>query len=132
MRVRRALLGATVALAVLTGAVAQANNEKLAKHLHKLDPAALVGGKSIVGTKPGQQLHGVHGKPNFIIALGDEETIHGASKNDELGAVGEDVKIVPSAHGHSLIVGGPGSRIVVTGKGHNLIYTDSKGTTILL
>ncbi len=82
---RRALLGATLALAALTGAVAQANNGKLANHLHQLNPAALLGGKSIVGTKPEQELHGSHGKPNFIVALADGETIHGASTNDELG-----------------------------------------------
>jgi hypothetical protein len=126
------LLGATLALAALTGAVAQANDEKLAKHLHKLNPAALVGGKSIVGTKPGQQLHGVHGKPNFIIALGDEETIHGASANDEIGAIGKGVKLVPSNHGHSYIAAGPDSEVVVTGKGHNLIVSHAKGATIIL
>src|SRR5829696_3440861 len=126
------LLGPAIALVLLAAMVARADNEKLAHHLHQLNPGALVGGKSIVGTKPEQELHGVHGKPNFIVALGDDETIHGASKNDELGAIGEGVKIVPPNHGHSLIVGGPHSKIVVPGKGHNLIFSDSKGATIIL
>src|SRR5215203_3210454 len=126
------LLVPAIALVLLAATLARADNEKLAKHLHQLDPGALVGGKSIVGTKPGQELRGVHGKPNFIVALGDEETIHGASRNDELGAIGEGAKIVPSNHGHSLIVGGPRSEIVVTGKGHNLIFSDAKGATIIL
>jgi hypothetical protein len=133
--VRRASLGvlALAALSVaLSGASAQAGTDKLAEHLRMLDPAALLGGKSIVGTNPGQELHGVHGKPNFIIALGDNETIHGASKNDQLGALGEGVKIVPSHQGHSLIVAGPHSKIVVTGKGHNLITSHAKGATIIL
>jgi hypothetical protein len=117
---------------LLVATVARADNEKLAKHLHKLNPAALVDGESIVGTKPGETLHGVHGKPNFIIALGDDETIHGASHNDELGAIGNDVTILPSSHGHTLIVGGPHSKIVVTGEGHNLIFSHAKGATITL
>lgn len=133
--VRRASLG-VLALAALSaafgGASAQAGTDKLAKHLRELDPAALVGGQSIVGTKPGRQLHGVHGKPNFIVALGDGETIHGASKDDQLGAIGDGAKIVPSKQGHSLIVAGPHSKVVVTGKGHNLIYSHAKGATITL
>jgi hypothetical protein len=119
-------------LAFLVAAVANADTEKLAKHLHKLNPGGKVGGKSIVGTKPKEELHGVHGKPNFIVALGDEETIHGASKNDQLGAIGKGTKIVPSNHGHSLIVAGPDSEVVVTGKGHNLIFSNAEGTTIIL
>jgi hypothetical protein len=126
------LLGPAIALALLAATVALADNEKLAKHLHHLNPGALVGGKSIVGTKPKQELHGSHGKPNFIVALADGETIHGASANDELGAIGDGAKIVPSNHGHSLIVAGPHSEIVVPGKGHNLIFSDAKGATIIL
>jgi hypothetical protein len=42
------------------------------------------------------------------------------------------VKIVPSNHGHSLIVAGPHSEIVVPGKGHNLIFSHAKGATIIL
>jgi hypothetical protein len=91
-----------------------------------------VGGNSIVGTKPKQELHGSHGKPNFIIALGDEETIHGASVNDEIGAIGKGVKLVPSNHGHSYIVAGPDGEVVVPGKGHNLIVSHAKGATIIL
>jgi hypothetical protein len=126
------LLGPAIALLLLVATVARADNEKLAKHLRKLDPAAQVGGKSIVGTKPKQELHGSHGEPNFIIALGDEETIHGASANDEIGAIGKGVKLVPSNHGHSYIVAGPESEVVVTGKGHNLITSHAKGATIIL
>jgi hypothetical protein len=126
------LLGPAIALLLLVATVASADNEKLAKHLHKLDPGALVGGKSIVGTKPKEGLHGVHGKPNFIIALGDEETIHGASANDEIGAIGKGVKLVPSNHGHSYIAAGPDSEVVVPGKGHNLIVSHAKGATIIL
>jgi hypothetical protein len=91
-----------------------------------------VGGNSIVGTKPKQELHGSHGKPNFIIALGDEETIHGASANDEIGAIGKGVKLVPSNHGHSYIVAGPDGEVAVSGKGHNLIVSHAKGATIIL
>lgn len=126
------LLGPAIAFLLVVATVARADFEKLAKHLHKLDPGAKVGGKSIVGTKPKQELHGVHGKPNFIIALGDEETIHGASVNDELGAIGKGVKIVPSNHGHSYIVAGPDGEVVATGKGHNLIFSHAKGATIIL
>jgi hypothetical protein len=126
------LLGPAIALALLAATLARADNEKLAEHLRKLDPGALVGGKSIVGTEPKEELHGVHGKPNFIIALGDEETIHGASADDQVGAIGKGVKLVPSNHGHSLIVAGPDSEVVVTGKGHNLIYSHAKGATIIL
>jgi hypothetical protein len=126
------LLGPAIALLLLVATVARADIEKLAKHLHKLDPGGKVGGKSIVGTKPKQELHGSHGKPNFIVALGDGETIHGASKNDQLGALGDGAKIVPSNHGHSLIVAGPHSKIVVPGKGHNLIVSHAKGATIVL
>jgi hypothetical protein len=74
----------------------------------------------------------VHGKPNFIVALGDDETIHGASKNDQLGALGAGAKIVPSQQGHSLIVAGPHSKVVVSGKGHNLVYSHARGATIVL
>jgi hypothetical protein len=126
------LLGPAIALALLVATVARADNEKLAEHLRKLDPGGKVGGKSIVGTKPEEQLHGVHGKPNFIIALGDEETIHGASANDEIGALGKGVKLVPSNHGHSYIAAGPDSEVVVAGKGHHLIVSHAKGATIIL
>jgi hypothetical protein len=129
---RCALIG--FALTTPAGTVAQADNGKLAMHLHQLNPGGLVGGKSIVGTKPAQQLHGSHGKPNFIIALEDGETIHGASTNDELGVGNhaKDVKIVAPANGHSLIHAGPGGTIVASGKGHNLIISHSKGATIIL
>ena len=126
------LLAPAIALLLLVAPLAHADIEKLAKHLRKLDPGGKVGGKSIVGTKPKQELHGVHGKPNFIVALGDEETIHGASKNDQIGALGEGVKLVPSNHGHSLIVAGPDSEVVVPGEGHNLIVSHAKGATIIL
>jgi hypothetical protein len=123
---------AALSVTALTGASAQASAGELAKRLRKLDPGALLGGNSIVGTRPGHQLHGVHGRPNFIAALGDGETIHGASRNDQLGAIGEGARIVPSKQGHSLIVAGPRSRIVVSGKGHNLIYSHAAGATIVL
>jgi hypothetical protein len=126
------LLAPAIALLLLAAPGAGADNEKLAEHLRKLDPGGRVGGTSIVGTEPKQKLHGVHGKPNFIVALGDDETIHGASKNDELGAIGDDAKIVPSNHGHSLIVAGPHSEIVVSGEGHNLIFSHARGATIIL
>src|SRR5262249_54685379 len=129
---RMRLLGSALALALLVATVARADNEKLAEHLHKLDPGALVGGKSIVGTKPKEELHGSHGKPNFIVALGDEETIHGASADDQIGAIGKGVKLVPSNHGHSLIVAGPDSEVLVSGEGHNLIVSHEKGAKIIL
>jgi hypothetical protein len=127
---------ALVALSVtaFTGASAEASTGKLAERLRRLDPGALVGGESIVGTRPGQQLRGVHGRPNFIAALGDGETIHGASINDELGAGphARDVKIIAPVRGHSLIVAGAGGRVVASGKGHNLIYSHAAGATIVL
>jgi hypothetical protein len=126
------LLAPAIALVLLAATVAGADNEKLAEHLRKLDPGGRVGGTSIVGTEPKQKLHGVHGKPNFIVALGDDETIHGAAKDDELGAIGDGAKIVPSNHGHSLIVAGPHSEIVVAGEGHNLIFSHARGATIIL
>jgi hypothetical protein len=126
------LLGPAIALLLLVAAVARADNGEFAEHLHKLNPAALLGGKSTVGTKPKQELHGVHGKPNFIVALGDGATIHGASKNNQLGAIGDGAKIVPPNHGHSLIVAGPHSKIVVSGQGHNLIFSHANGATIIL
>jgi hypothetical protein len=132
-------LTAGLALAALSvtapsGASAQAGTGELAERLRALDPAALVGGSSIVGARPGRQLAGVHGRPNFIAALGDGSTIHGASKNDQLGAGphARDVKIIAPARGHSLIVGGPDARIVVSGRGHNLIYSHAAGATIVL
>jgi hypothetical protein len=127
------LLGPAIALLLLAVAtVARADIKRFAEHLRELDPGGKVGGKSIVGTKPKEVLHGVHGKPNFIVALGDEETIHGASKNDQIGALGKDVKLVPSNHGHSLIVAGPHSKIAVPGRGHDLIVSHARGATIIL
>jgi hypothetical protein len=130
----RVLALAALSVVVFTGASAEANAGKLAERLRRLDPGALVGGESIVGTRPGRQLAGVHGRPNFIAALGDGSTIHGASKNDQLGAGphARDVKIIAPARGHSLIVGGPDARIVVSGRGHNLIYSHAAGATIVL
>jgi len=51
---RLPLAVAALSLAGLTGAIAEANTDQLAEHLHQLDPGGLVGGKSIVGTKSGQ------------------------------------------------------------------------------
>jgi hypothetical protein len=136
---RQLVVAVSAALAALSvvafaGATAQASTGKLAERLRRLDPGALVGGNSIVGTRPGQQLRGVHGRPNFIAALGDGETIHGASINDELGAGphARDVKIIAPARGHSLIVAGAGGRVVASGRGHNLIYSHAAGATIIL
>jgi hypothetical protein len=127
---------AALALAALSvafsGASAQAGTDRLAERLRKLDPGALVGGNSIVGTSPGQQLGGVRGRPNLIAALGDGETIRGAAKNDQLGAIGRDATIVAPAEGHSQIVAGPGSKVIVSGQGHNLIYSHAGGATIML
>jgi hypothetical protein len=130
------LAAATLILAALTCAMASAETEhaERAKVLHKLNPAGNLGGKSIVGTQPGQHLHGVEGKPNFMIALADGITIHGASANDELGvgAHANDVRILAPESGHSLIVGGPGSTIVVGGKGHNHVVSHARGAKVVL
>jgi hypothetical protein len=126
---------ATIALAILTCAIASAaEHGERAKVLHKLNPAGNLGGESIIGTQPGQHLKGVEGKPNFMIALADGITIHGASANDELGvgAHANDVRILAPESGHSLIVGGPGSTIVVGGKGSNHVVSHGKGAKIVL
>jgi hypothetical protein len=125
---------AALSVTAFTGAVAEASAGEFAERLRQLDPGAQLGGNSIVGTRPGQQLAGVPGRPNFIAALGDGQTIHGASKNDQLGAApnAEDVKIFAPAEGHSLIVAGPGSKVIVSGEGHNQIYSHAGGATIML
>src|SRR5215207_8652907 len=44
--------------------------DHLADLLAQRDPGARVGGNTVIGVGDGQPLIGVHGRPNFIVALG--------------------------------------------------------------
>jgi len=106
------------------------NDEHLAHQLADRDPGALVGGNTVIGVGNGSHLFGVPGRPNFIVALGDNATIVGGHADDELGALGENARIVAPRKGHTLVVGGPGSTVVAGGAGHDLIYVPADNATI--
>jgi Ca2+-binding RTX toxin-like protein len=82
-----------------------------APQLAARDPGAPLGGNTIVVRGDGARVFGVPRRPNFIIALGANETIRGGKKNDQLGALGTDVTI-RGGRGDDLIYGGPGGTLI--------------------
>ncbi|WP_338176759.1 hypothetical protein [Candidatus Dormiibacter inghamiae] len=98
-----------------------------AARLRHLNPAARLGGTTIVGTSDGQHLVGTHGT-NFIVALGANEAILGGPGNDQLGSLGANATIVGGA-GPDLIFGGPHATLV-GGPGRDVIVDTYDGATI--
>lgn len=124
------LLAVTAGMLVVSAAVASAGPPRgLAGRLLARDPAARLGGHTIVGTRAGAQLLGVPGRPNFIIALGSGETIRGGRGDDQLGALGDNDTII-TAGSHEFAIGGPGGRIVANGGGHDLLIETKNDATV--
>jgi hypothetical protein len=130
MHARLALLVLALLGVVAGGAAAADKHTKLAKLLAERDPGARVGGNTIIGTGNSEDLYAVPDRPNFIVALGDGETIHGAGEGDQLGALGTHVTIIAPNAGHALLEGGPQGTIVVGGKGHDLVVEHKAGATV--
>jgi hypothetical protein len=123
--------------------------ERLAKMLRKRDPGKRVGGKTLVGTKTGAVLRGARGRINFMMALGDRETLVGGKGHDELGAYrgvrgvrvhgggGPDLihgmglaQQLSGGPGNDLIYGGPGNDTIRGGAGNDTIYGGGGSDTI--
>jgi hypothetical protein len=107
------------------------NPRGLATKLLSRDPGARVGGDTIVGLTRGEQLFGVPKRPNFIVALGDRETIRGGRTDDELGALGRADTIIVNGS-HELVIGGPGGKIVANGQGHDLLIQTKNDGMVLV
>jgi hypothetical protein len=123
--------------------------ERLAKILRKRDPGKRVGGKTLVGTTTGAVLRGAHGRINFMMALGDRETLIGGNGHDELGAYpgtrgvringggGPDLihgmglaQHISGGAGNDVIYGGPGNDTIRGGAGNDTIYGGGGNDTI--
>ena len=59
--------------------------ERLGVRLLKRDPGARLGASTQVATDPGEVVHGVPGRTNFIMALGSKQQLLGGKKHDQLG-----------------------------------------------
>jgi hypothetical protein len=101
----------------------------LAATLAARDPGAPIAGNTIVVAGTGARVFGVPRRPNFIMALGANETISGGAENDQLGALGSNVTINGGA-GDDLIFGGPGGTIA-GGPGRDQLIERNPGGTIL-
>ena len=132
-----------------SGNSCQNARERLAKILRKRDPGKRVGGKTRVGTKTGAVLRGASGRINFMMALGDRETLIGGKGHDELGAYpgtrgvridgggGPDLihgmglaQHISGGAGNDLIYGGPGNDTIRGGAGNDTIYGGPGNDTI--
>jgi len=125
------LATAVVCLALAGGALAaMSTNGGLASLLAARDPGARVGGNTIVATTAGERVYGVSRRPNFIAALGSRETIVSGAVGDELGAVGDGVRI-ESRGGHGMIVDlGNNGRILVGGRGNTVVVSGSRDSVV--
>jgi hypothetical protein len=85
------LLVGVLATLVCAGAAAPAvlaqkpSKSKLAALLLKRDPGARVGGSTQVATDPGEVLHGVPGRTNFMMGLARGQRLLGGNGHDQLG-----------------------------------------------
>lgn len=120
-----ALLATT--MAACGGSTSTSSRASLAAHLRQLNPGARIGGSTLVGTATGQHLMGQSG-PNFMLALGPNETIVGGPGNDELGAQGANATITGGS-GNDQLFGGTGSTLV-GGSGHDLLVDTKNDATI--
>lgn len=72
------------------------------------DPGTRIGANTQVSTADGARIHGVP-RPDFVMALGDRQTITGRGGADHLGTLGHD----------ATIRGGPGGRPPPWGSGRD-------------
>ena len=139
----RVLVG-ILAMAVFAAAAAPAalaqtpsKKDRLAELLLKRDPGARVGGSTQVATDPGEVLHGVPGRTNFLMALDRKQVLIGGNRHDQIGAgpflprragasaacdacgaVGVGTSF-NGRGGHDLVHGGRGHDRIVGGRGHD-------------
>jgi RTX calcium-binding nonapeptide repeat (4 copies) len=123
--------------------------DQLAKMLRKRDPGKRVGGRTLVGTRTEAVLRGARGRINFMMALGDRETLIGGQGHDELGVYpgtrgvringrgGPDLihgmglaQHISGGAGNDLIYGGPGNDTIRGGAGNDAIYGGPGNDTI--
>jgi hypothetical protein len=117
-----------LAVVVVLGLAVCASARLLAASLAARDPGARLGGNTIVGTGPGARIFGVPDRPNFIVALGAGATIAGGSRDDQLGALADNVTI-RGGGGNDLIHGGRGATLI-GGSGRDLII-DAKDDAMI-
>lgn len=128
--VRALVVAALVSSFVLplgAGSSAAATTEISAAQVRALDPAARLGGQTIVGTSDGKRLIGPSSS-DVMVALGADETLVGGAGNDQLGAVGDHATLVGGA-GDDQLYGGPDSTMV-GGAGDDLFVDTADGATI--
>jgi Ca2+-binding RTX toxin-like protein len=125
-----------VGLAAAAGALAQrsssAASSAVAEVLRERDPGKRLGGNTIVVTGNGTRIVGVPHRPNFIIALGNGDTIVAGGRNDQIGALGRNVTLVAGTVGHELLIGGTGGKVIVDGAGHDLTMEMAPRATIVV
>jgi hypothetical protein len=106
------------------------NLRRLAARLTASDPARLVGGNTTVATGDGAAVRGVPHRPNFIAALGSNETVFGGDRSDEIVALGDHVTI-RAGHGNAYILGGPRGTLVA-GSGRDMLIDSGADATVLV
>jgi hypothetical protein len=118
-------LAAVVAVACAAGAAAQSTSQ-LAATLAERDPGSRIGANTQVTTRDGARVHGVP-RQDFVMALGDRQTIDGRGGTDYLGSRGRNATI-RGGTGNDHLYGGPGATLV-GGRGADLMVGTGAGVT---
>ncbi len=99
-----------------------------APHLAALDPGARIDGNTVVVTGQGATVFGVPHRPNFIFALGSNETVFGGDGRDELYGLGDNVTI-RAGSGDAYVWGGRGGTLI-GGSGRDALFAAAPDATV--
>jgi hypothetical protein len=100
---------------------ATSGSDRLVQRLMRLDPAGRLGGNTQVASAPRAILRGVLRRHNVMLGLGRGQRIVGGAGHDQLGARGDNTRILGGG-GPDLIRGGTGDEVLSGGRGHDHVY----------
>ncbi len=123
-----AVVGVVALLPVSAVAIAARVDSRVAARLAARDPGARVNGNTIIARGTGARVNGGRGRPNFIAALGSEQTIVGGNRGDNL-AVLDDHVTIRGGPGNDLLYGESGATLV-GGAGQDLLVARGANATI--
>jgi hypothetical protein len=112
------------------GGASGTSTPSAAARLIALNPAALLGGRTIVGTTTGQRLTGGSGN-DTIAAYGPNETIVGGAGVDQMGSFASNVTIDGGA-GSDVIYAGPKATVMSGGPAPDLVVDTNNNGTVRL